>query len=154
MAYWSQQDLERLCTATAVLACCDDNNTGAPDQDVLALLQELSDAMVDGRLAAQNPGVKFPLSDPPPLVRRASLLQGKALMYDRRPEYVRTYGTKPQEAADKFLDDLVEKPLYLEQAPPDVVQAEPATVTGGVAIDRSQRMYIPDADGRRNSGDY
>jgi len=154
MAYWSQQDLERLCGAATVLACCDDDNTGAPDQGVIAELQEFSDATVDGRMAAQNPTAKFPLTTPPPLVRKASLLLAKAMMYDRRPEYVRIYGTGPQAAADKFLDDMMEKPLYLEQANPDVIPPQPATVTGGVAVDGSVRMYIPNADGSTNAGDY
>ena len=90
------------------------------------------------------------ISAVPEKVRMASLLVGKALLFERHPDYVRRYGTKPREVADKYLRDIVSAKAYFENL---LGNLKPANV-GGAVVDRGPRIYVDGPQGQKNSGDY
>lgn len=153
MAYWNQTQLEQLIGKATVLACFDDANGGIPDPGSLALVQEISDAKIDGALATEFPNGKFPIDSPPALVVHASLMYGRYLAYQRRPEYVKLYGEKPFEDAKSEIDRMVNAREYLTDALGSSIAIKPDNV-GGVFIDRGNRIIVDSADGTSNAGDY
>lgn len=86
----------------------------------------------------------------PDMIRAASLAWGKAYTYDRHPEYVRSYGTKPREEAESLTTGLKQARGYI----PDWLGQPPPANVGGVAIDNGPRLYIDDSFGNSNAGDY
>ena len=152
MAYWSQQDLEGLLGVEEVRAIFDDDNDGVADPAPLSLVQRMSDTAVDAALATEFPAT-YPLTNPPDVVVRASLLFGKAYAYARRPEYVKQYGSKPLEEAKANLEQIVTAREYMTSALGTQIAQQPANV-GGVAIDNANRLYVDAADGTQNSGDF
>jgi len=151
MSYWDQTALEQLIGKQTVLACFDDNNVGAPDPGSLQAVQTLSDRDVDAALATEFEGLTFPLEDPPNLVVHASLLFGRAYTYERRPEYVKRYGTSAMDAARAYLEQLISGRKYLTDALG--ITETPADV-GGAVVDNANRIFVDSPDGTSNAGDY
>jgi hypothetical protein len=90
------------------------------------------------------------VSTVPELIRHASLLWGRALAYERSPEYTKRYGAAPRKAAQEYLQRLVGAKRYLT----DLLGGQLPSNVGGVAVDNAQRLYCDSADGTPNSGDY
>jgi hypothetical protein len=153
VAYWNQTQLEQLIGQATVLACFDDFNKGAADPGSIALVQELSDAKIDGALATEYPDGKFPIDAPPALVVHASLMYGRYLAYQRRPEYVKMYGEQPFLDAKSEIDRMVNAREYLTDALGSSIAIKPDNV-GGVFVDNGPRIIVDNPDGSRNSGDY
>lgn len=152
MSYWTLGELQAFVGAPTVQALLDDDNAGVIDTAALLEIQQLSDGMVDGGLARVFPG-PFPLTQTPApvLVRQASLLWAKALLFERHPEYVRRYGEGPRKTAEAFLDRLIAAREYLTDALN--MSTKPGNV-GGLVTDSGPRMTINNADGSSNTGDF
>ena len=86
----------------------------------------------------------------PELIRMSSMLWGKALAFERHPEYVKTFGDGPRKAAEAFLDRLIAARSYLADA---LSMTKPNNV-GGVVYNRGPRMTLDNTDGTPNSGDF
>lgn len=86
----------------------------------------------------------------PDMVRAASLAWGRALTYERHPEYVRQHGTRPREEAIRITAQLKMAKGYI---PDWLGQAPPANV-GGVSVDNGARLYVDSPGGIVNAGDY
>lgn len=86
----------------------------------------------------------------PQLIRHASLLWGRALSYERHPDYVRRYGDGPRKAAEAYLNRLIGATRYFTDL---LSGALPANI-GGAAVDGAHRLYVTSPDGRSNAGDF
>lgn len=154
MAYITATDLEVRIGRQAILAIYDDDNDGVVDAATLADVCDQASARVDSYLATSYKGA-LPLSvDPhtgkyPSVVKQAAVEWARYMAFDRHPEYVRMYGTKPLEEAKALSSALAKAEQYL----PDN-SAEPAPRgTFGIVYAPGQRLLTDSPDGQRNGGD-
>jgi len=86
----------------------------------------------------------------PELVRMASLLWGRALAYERSPEYTKRYGDRPRKLAEKKLQDLTEAKEYLA----DFIGSPLPGNVGGLIYAHGARMTTDDGNGNELTGDF
>ena len=158
MAIWlCQADLENATSVRMVGACFDDDQANVINKDALNAVIDRAEQEVLSWLASEF--------GPPPLpadtlaglgsdnfLKYAAVDYAVALMFDRHPEYVRANMKDDRAARMQAAKERMERVVDARQQPPTVVK-RPANV-GGVAVDGANRIYIPNADGTSNRGDY
>lgn len=90
------------------------------------------------------------VSTVPELIRHASLLFGKALAYQRSPEYTKRYGSKPMDEAEAYCQRLTQAESYLT----DLIGTPQPSNVGGLVYAHGPRMTVDSASGRSNTGDF
>lgn len=158
MGIWLQeQDISNAVGYPTLLACTDDDNTGAVNQTALAaiidrgeqetlswLIPEFGPAPINAIVLAQL------VADP--LLKYAALDYVVAFLYDRRPEYVRANRQDDSAMRLKAAKERMERILDARQRP--VTAPTPPANVGGVVVDNANRIYVDSPDGSSNSGDY
>jgi hypothetical protein len=86
----------------------------------------------------------------PELIRHASLLFGKALAYQRSPEYTKRYGSKPMEEAEAYCQRLTQAESYLT----DLIGTPQPSNVGGIVYAHGPRMTVDRCDGTGSCGDF
>jgi hypothetical protein len=148
----AQADLENAISIATVLALYDDGN-GLVNQTALAANivrgeQELLSFLV-GEYGAS--GVPSDLANDP-FLKSSALDFVTGFSVARRPEYSKQQGLGTK---DSYFEMAKERALRIVAATQraTTVSEKPANVGGPVA-EGGRRMYIPDASGRTNSGDF
>lgn len=109
--------------------------------------------MVRTKTVADGTAVWLAISATPELVRMASLRYGRAIAFERHPDYVRRYGDRPRKEADAFMRDKV---LTARAYFTDLLGPSKPANTGGVYHGPGRMIYTghdPDT-GASNGGDY
>ena len=103
MAYITRTDLENAMGAGVVAQIFDDGNTGAVNDDAIALLITEAEARVNSFLRQLY---VIPLSPVPDLVKSIALDVATAIAQGRHPEYIRADGEKLMARAEADLEKL------------------------------------------------
>lgn len=90
------------------------------------------------------------VSTTPELIKRASLMFGRAYSYERHPDYVRRYGDGPRKAAEANLERLLEAKEYIE----DALGSTTPTNVGGIVYAHGSRMTVDLRNGMPTTGDF
>jgi len=154
--YVFQADIEASLPPQTLVQLTDDDGDGVPDAAVIGAIIEDAEAEAEGFVIGQYSKLPDGISSD-----RLFKLSVKeiviAFLFRRHPEYVRTYGE--HDRSDSMYKRAIERLNRIqnaEQQLPDVVQEDgfrPKNV-GGIVYDSGRRMFIDNADGTSNAGDF
>ncbi len=150
----TEKDIEDAINRATLLACFDDGN-GNFEASALASIIKQAEVEVMSWLGDYGPppfsaqtlaalGADY-------FLRSAALEYAKYFVFDRHPEYLRTSATAQQDRLKKC-EERMERILDARQRPAQTTQ--PTTAVGGATVDNGARIYVDNADGTTNSGDY
>lgn len=158
-SYLTQNDLENAITPQTVLGLFDDG-TGTVNAPAVIDVCNRASAMVDSYLARVYKG-PFPVVQTPypEMIKVAALDFAIAYSFERRPDYVRTFGENPRAERWKRGLDMLERIADGLQELADF-QAQPKQQTlGGIIYEHgpnnpANRTIIDGSDGTYNGGDF
>ncbi len=140
---------------TTAVQIFDDDADGVADDAPIDLLID----RVDGEVWSYLVG-HYTLGDDlktDRLLRSCALDFAVALSFERHPEYVRSFGEEKRaerfkRATDRMIriKEGIQRPKEAEAAP----TVGPSKTVGGIVNDAGGRMYLPNADGTPNAGDF
>jgi hypothetical protein len=150
----SQADIENAVSPDTAAACFDDGNScisttavllviTQAEMEVLSWLGDYGPPPFSSQTLAQLGSDSF--------LKSCAVEFAKYYTFDRHPEYVRSNGKDQQDRWDRA-EKRMERVLDARQRPPTTTV--PTQAVGGATIDDGPRIYVDDASGRRNSGDY
>lgn len=149
----TSSDLQNALGLPTFTALFDDDNNGAADPTPVAAVIKRAHAKVISRLPDTFTGPLDPLPSPAPdLLFNVELEYAIAFSYERKPEYVRQYGTPHgvdlYARAERTMADVA---ASIERMPD--FATKPSNV-GGASYDTGNRILIDNADGTSNAGDF
>lgn len=150
----NKADLINALSLATVVQIYDDNRDGVADDAPIEFNAKRADAQVRSWIIGHyTVGSDIDTDD---LLRACALDFLVAYSFERHPEYIRTFGEGPRaervkraEATLGRIKEGIQRPVQAETA-----QKAPSKTVGGVIIDRGGRMYLPNADGTSNAGDF
>lgn len=156
LLWLSQADLEAATSKATVFACFNDDNAGSiNDAALIKVLNRAEQQVLSWLVGEYGPG---PFSSDrladlgaDTFLQSAALEYAIAYMFDRAPDYVRQSGQDVEKRL-KSCKEQMQRILDARQRPP-TVKTKPANI-GGAVVDNAARIYVDNADGTRNSGDY
>ena len=158
MFWLCQADLEGATSKATVIACFDDANLGAgslDDQAICSIIDRAEQETLSWLAGEYGPppipATTLAMLAQDSFLKNAALEFAVIFMLEKHPEYVRSDGKVLGERMKRAVARM-ERIVQARQQPPTVAQ-RPANV-GGVAVDNGNRIYVDNADGTRNSGDY
>lgn len=157
----SAVELRLALTSTTFMAIFDDGKSKDPAvvevSDQVSLILELSWAQCSSFLPPIYQSDPAELPDRvSTLLKLAQLTFGRALSYQRHPEYVKTFGAEPGGKLWTIAENIMKniqagvQRIPPKDAPPDPT---PYNVAGPVADD-GKRMIVTSPDGTDNMGDW
>ncbi len=156
-AIWlTQSDLENATAADLVAAAFDDQNSGGVNSVAIAAIIDRAEQEVMSWLVTElgPPPIPAPVMAQlaaDTFLKYAAQDYAVAFMIDRHPEAFRSSREDVKARIDRA-DVRMQRVLDARQRPPTVA-TKPANV-GGVVVDNAHRIYIDNADGTQNCGDY
>lgn len=157
--YIAWADLQAALGPQTALAIFDDTNAGSLAGTEIQITQVLTRA--HARVVSNLPDIyeKLPAELPnnpvPALLADAELDYAVAYSLMRHPEYAKSYGDEDKanpayKRAENTMKMVREAILRITDVPPETA---PRNV-GGHTVDNSNRIYVDNSDGTRNSGDF
>jgi phage gp36-like protein len=157
MAYITQAELQYALSSTSFIAIFDQDNDGVADEAVVDAVIGRASAMTDAWIAPVYRG-PFPITQVPvpAMIRELTIQYCLAIAYERRPDYTRTLegGSSHDEDRWKRADAMgMRLQTAVLRIPDYVAQPAPANV-GGIVVSGGSRVFIADANGTENRGDF
>jgi hypothetical protein len=148
-----QSDLENALNVATVLGIYDDGN-GVVNQTALAACADRGENELISWIVSEFGWPMPPAAQNDPLLKYSALDYWIAYSIERHPEYCKQAGLGTKESYFARATARAGRILTGLQNPTTAAAETPRENSGGVTVDGSTRLYIPNADGSTNAGDY